>query len=252
MANSVDADIRLDRLLSLLALGTRSQVRDMVKAGRVALNGQAVLAADARAHSGDILSVDGAVVDARTRRHILLNKPCGVLTAARDKKQKTVFDLLPPVYAACGCMPVGRLDKDTEGLLLFTTDGTLSHLLLSPKRHVWKCYLATVDGPLNESDVDAFAQGIRLSDFTAQPARLEIESSSPARAVAQVWVHEGKFHQVRRMFAARGREVTALKRLTFGPLALEETLAPGDFRDLRADELEALKRSVTGENDYDC
>ena len=247
MTNSVDADLRLDRLLCLLALGTRSQVREMIKAGRVSLNGQTVRSAEDHARPGDQLMVDGVGINARTTRHILLNKPCGVLTAARDKKQQTVFDLLPPVFEACGCMPVGRLDKDTEGLLLFTTDGTLSHLLLSPKRHVWKCYAATVDGPLDAEDVTAFSQGLVLSDFTALPARLEILSSAPDCATAHVWVHEGKYHQVRRMFAARRRTVTALKRLTFGPLTLDDHLPPGAWRDLTNDELLALKESVKGE-----
>lgn len=249
MPENVDAQLRLDRLLAALALGSRSQVREMVRAGRVRVNGALQRSPQAHVMPGDCLLVDDAPVDARLTRHIMLYKPCGVLTAARDPKQPTVLDLLPSVYRACGCMPAGRLDKDTEGLLLLTTDGTLAHLLLSPKRHVWKSYIAVVDGPLGANDVAAFADGIALSDFTALPARLEILSSSNAQAAGRVWVHEGKFHQVRRMFAARGRTVTSLKRETFGPLVLDAALRPGEYRELTQDERNALYACASSENE---
>ena len=247
MPMNVDVPMRLDRLLCLLALGSRSQVRNIVKGGRIAVNGQTEKNADRRLNPGDSVALNGQTLDARTVRHVMLYKPCGVLTAAMDKKQKTVLDLLPPLYKACGCMPVGRLDKDTEGLLLLSTDGEMAHRLLSPKRHVEKCYRAEVDGPLNPADIAAFAQGLTLSDFTAQPARLEILSSCAEKAVALVWVHEGKYHQVRRMFAARGRTVTALKRLSIGPLALDESLQPGEYRELEPREVEMLLSAVSGE-----
>lgn len=251
MAANVDQCLRLDRLLSMLGLCSRSQARDWIKSGRVAVNGKTAAAPEMRLRCGDALALDGQPIDARTRRTIMLNKPCGVLTAARDKKQKTVLDLLPPVFAALQCMPVGRLDKDTEGLLLLTTDGELAHQLLSPKRHVWKCYQAVVDGALGEADAAAFAAGLDLSDFTALPAKLQILSSAPEESTALVLVREGKFHQVRRMFAARGRTVTALKRLQFGPLALDERLAPGAWRELSANELAALRQAVSGEENHD-
>ena len=247
MNKSADASMRLDRLLGLLALGTRSQVREIIRSGRVAVNGLPEKSPERHIHPGDALSMNGVPLDARTTRHVMLNKPCGVLTAAMDKKQPTVLDLLPPVYKACGCMPVGRLDKDTEGLLLLSTDGELAHRLLSPKRHVLKCYRAEVDGPLGAADITAFGAGVILSDFTAQPAKLEILFSSPDNAAALVWVGEGKYHQVRRMFAARGRTVTALKRLSIGPLALDDALAPGEYRELTKAELLALSQCVTGE-----
>ena len=144
-------------------------------------------------------------------------------------------------------MPVGRLDKDTEGLLLLSTDGELVHRLLSPKRHVQKCYRAEVDGPLGQDDINAFRQGLVLSDFTAQPAKLEILTSDTEQAVALVWVSEGKYHQVRRMFGARGRTVTALKRLSIGPLALDENLRPGAYRELEPWEAQLLLSAVSGE-----
>ena len=248
MPMCADAAMRLDRLLTTLAVGSRSQVKTILRAGRVTVNGQVVRSADAHVQPGDRLMLDQQPLDARTTRHVLLNKPCGVLTAARDPKQPTVLDLLPPAYRACGCMPVGRLDKDTSGLLLLTTDGELAHRLLSPKRHVWKCYEATVDGPLNAQDAAAFAAGLELSDFTALPAELEILRSSPQEAVAQVRVQEGKFHQVRRMFAARGRTVTALRRLSLGPLTLDASLQPGKYRELTAQELTELLAAVSKED----
>ena len=248
MPMCADAAMRLDRLLTTLAVGSRSQVKTMLRAGRVTVNGQVVRSADAHVQPGDRLTLDQQPLDARTTRHVLLNKPCGVLTAARDPKQPTVLDLLPPAYRACGCMPVGRLDKDTSGLLLLTTDGELAHRLLSPKRHVWKCYEATVDGPLNAQDAAAFAAGLELSDFTALPAELEILRSSPQEAVVQVRVREGKFHQVRRMFAARGRTVTALRRLSLGPLTLDASLQPGEYRELTAQELTELLAAVSKED----
>ena len=248
MPMCADAAMRLDRLLTTLAVGSRSQVKTMLRAGRVTVNGQVVRSADAHVQPGDRLTLDQQPLDARTTRHVLLNKPCGVLTAARDPKQPTVLDLLPPAYRACGCMPVGRLDKDTSGLLLLTTDGELAHRLLSPKRHGWKCYEATVDGPLNAQDAAAFAAGLELSDFTALPAELEILRSSPQEAVAQVRVREGTFPQVRRMFAARGRTVTALRRLSLGPLTLDASLQPGEYRELTVQELTELLATVSKED----
>lgn len=249
MPTNADTSLRLDRLLAMLALGSRSQVKDMIRSGRITVNGKTAKNADLHVQKGDNLSLDGQIIDARTVRHVMLYKPCGILTAARDKKQPTVLDLFPPCYQSLGCMPVGRLDKDTSGLLLLTTDGELAHRLLSPKRHVWKCYEATVDGPLDEKDVTAFSEGLELSDFTALPARLEIISSAADHAIAHAWVREGKFHQVRRMFAARERTVVTLKRISMGPLSLDSALAPGEYRELTPEELQALIEAVSGEQE---
>ena len=247
MSHKTDAAMRLDRLLTMLALGSRSQVRDLIRRGRISIDGAVARAPEQHVGVGCEIRLDGQILDARTVRHVMLHKPCGVLTAAMDRKQKTVLDLLPPVYKACGCMPVGRLDKDTEGLLLLSTDGELAHGLLSPTRHVQKCYRAEVDGPLGQDDINAFRQGLVLSDFTAQPAKLVILTSDTEQAVALVWVSEGKYHQVRRMFAARGRTVTALKRLSIGPLALDENLRPGAYRELEPWEAQLLLSAVSGE-----
>ena len=151
----------------------------------------------------------------------------------------------------CGCMPVGRLDKDTEGLLILSTDGELAHRILSPKRIIWKCYLAYVNGPLSCEDKEAFESGIRLSDMISLPARLEIIETSPLSSSAYVWVHEGKFHQVRRMFSARGLTVTSLKRLSIGPLKLDPVLKPGEYRELSEQELKMLYISTGTEESQD-
>ena len=229
--------LRLDRWLVTLGLGSRSEIQKLVKKGGVKVNGMPVkdpgMQVDEKSAA---LTVNGQPVDGRLTRHVMLHKPAGLLTAARDKKQPTVMDLLPEAYASIGCMPVGRLDKDTTGLLFLTTDGELNHRLLSPGRHVDKTYLAEVDGTLDERHDAAFAEGLHLSDFDAQPAKLEILGPH----VGRVTVHEGKFHQEKRMFSAVGCEVTKLQRETFGSLVLDPNLPEGEWRELTEDELAAL------------
>ena len=237
--------IRLDRWLVTLGLGSRSQVQKLIRSGAVTLDGMPVRDPS---HSCDErtqrIAIHGEAIDGRLMRHVMLHKPAGLLTAARDKKQPTVMDLLPETYTSIGCMPVGRLDKDTTGLLLLTCDGELNHRLLAPARHVDKTYLATVDGPLDRTHVDRFAAGLQLSDFDAQPALLTILRSDAAFAEAEVTVHEGKFHQIKRMFEAVGRTVTKLHRASFGPLALDPDLPEGQWRELTDDELRALYQAA--------
>ena len=200
--------LRLDRWLVTLGEGSRSQLQKLIRQGRVTVDGRVITDPGCACDPSAALTVNGQTLDGRLERHVMLCKPAGLLTAARDRKQPTIMDLLPPAYGAVGCMPVGRLDKDTTGLLLLTTDGELNHRLLAPGRHVDKVYRATVDGPLTARDAEAFAAGLHLSDFDALPAKLEILSSTPDAAEALVTVREGKFHQVKRMFQAVGREVT--------------------------------------------
>ncbi len=229
--------LRLDRWLVTLGVGSRSEVQKLIRKGGVKVNDQPVRDPGRQVdETAASLTVSGAPLDGRLTRHVMLHKPAGLLTAARDRKQPTVMDLLPGVYGAIGCMPVGRLDKDTTGLLLLTTDGELNHRLLSPGRHVDKTYLARVDGPLDASHVEAFARGLHLSDFDAQPALLEIVAPDTGR----VTVHEGKFHQIKRMFAAVGREVTQLHRETFGSLTLDPALPEGQWRELTEEEIASL------------
>lgn len=228
--------MRLDRYLVTLGVGSRSQVQRLIRAGRVVVAGAVIRDPGLACATPADLAVDGAPLDGRLMRHVMLHKPAGLLTAARDRKQPTVMDLLPPAYAAIGCMPVGRLDKDTTGLLLLTCDGELNHRLLSPARHVDKVYRAQVDAPLTQAHVEAFARGLDLGDFTAQGARLMVL----APREAEVTVHEGKFHQVKRMFEAVGLTVTALHRTAFGPLTLPPELPQGAWRELTREETAAL------------
>lgn len=232
--------MRLDRLLANLGVCSRSECRSLLRAGRIGVNGALCARPDADVPENAEVTLDGKQLDTRRCRHLMLHKPAGILTAAEDARQKTVMDLLPPVYRALGCMPVGRLDKDTTGLLLLTTDGEMNHRLLSPKRHVDKVYLAHVDGVLDENDVKAAAAGIDLGDFVSLPAELEIVAPD----VGRLTLREGKFHQVKRMFAALGKPVTQLHRCAFGPLRLDDTLPPGAFRELTGEEIAALYRAA--------
>ena len=159
--------LRLDRMLVTLGKGSRSEMQKAIRGGRVRVNGDVQRDPSAQVAEDAEILLNGEKLDTRLTRHVMLHKPAGLLTAARDKKQPTVMDLLPPEYAAIGCMPVGRLDKDTTGLLLLTTDGELNHRLLAPARHVDKTYLATLDKPVGEKEAAAFASGLSLSDFEA-------------------------------------------------------------------------------------
>ena len=228
--------MRLDKLLSRLGAASRSGCRDLLRAGRVKVDGETVKDGSREVGPHALVALDGETLDIRMTRHLMMNKPAGVLTALEDRKCQTVMDLLPPVYISLDCMPVGRLDKDTTGLLLFTTDGELAHRLLSPARHVDKVYEAEVEGELTQEDAARFAAGIPLKDFTALPAKLSILSP----ALARVTVREGKFHQVKRMFGAVGKPVLALRRLSFGPIDLDASLKPGEYRELTEKETAAL------------
>ena len=232
--------MRIDALLTRLGIGSRSEVQKLIRRGAVSVNGMTVRTPGESVHPGTALTVNGQPVDARTERTVMLYKPVGVLTAARDPKAPTVMDLLPVVYRSLGCMPVGRLDKDTTGLLLLTTDGELAHRLISPRRDIEKTYLATVDTPLRPEDITAFAAGLDLGDFTAKAAVLEIADAHTAR----ITVTEGKYHQVRRMLAACGHETLTLHRERVGPLTLDPALQPGEMRELADEELTALKTAV--------
>lgn len=237
--------MRVDRWLSTLGLGSRSEAKTLIRGGAVTVNGQPVRDPGEEAETeSDILRIRGQEMDGRVIRHVMMHKPAGVLTAARDKKQRTVMDLLPEVYGAISCMPIGRLDRDTTGLLIFSCDGEMNHRLLSPGRHVDKVYEARVTGKLTESDRLAFEAGLELSDFTALPAKLEILKAGTETSLGRVTVREGKFHQVKRMFAATGHEVLELKRISFGPIALPEDLPEGAWRELTDEELLALRRDA--------
>lgn len=231
---------RLDKLLAGTGKWSRREVKALVRQGLVRVDGRlAASAEDKLDPAAAIITVAGETISLCRFTYVMLHKPAGVLTATEDRKQPTVLDFLPPELRRIGLAPVGRLDKDTEGLLLLTNDGELAHRLLSPKYHVDKRYLARVDGELSAADAEAFARGMTLGDgLECLPAGLEV---LPDR-VCIVTLREGKFHQVKRMLAARGAPVLYLKRLSMGPLVLEDSLAAGAYRLLRAEEISALYR----------
>ena len=235
---------RLDKILSSAGAGTRKELRAAIRAGRVTVNGSVCRDESAKFDetSAQIL-LDGEPVELFRPALILLNKPAGYLTAADDPRQKTVMDLIPARYRRFGVMPVGRLDKDTEGLLLLTDDGALAHDLLAPKKHVDKVYFARTDGALDDADCKAFEQGITLGDgLECLPAKLEILKSD-AQSEALITIREGKFHQIKRMLASRGKPVVYLKRLSMGSLTLDEGLSKGEYRLLTAEEIKNLRES---------
>lgn len=231
---------RIDKLLSATGRWSRREVRELVRQGRVLADGRTVQKPEEKADPETVrLTVDGGAVDCSPFVYVMLHKPAGLLSATEDKNQPTVLDLLPPELKKRGLFPVGRLDKDTTGLLLLTDDGALAHDLLSPKKHVDKVYRAEVDGHVDGEDVAALAAGMTLGDGTVcLPAGLEPLGDGSACLVT---LREGKYHQVKRMLAARGKPVRALHRLSMGPLVLDEGLEAGKWRFLTAPEREQLK-----------
>lgn len=230
---------RIDKLLSLTGIG-RSEAKKLISAGRIAVNGAVVRDPGFKALPSD-LTLDGAPLLVESELYLMIHKPAGVLTATEDRRFPTVVSLLPEKYQRRKVGPVGRLDRDVTGLVLLTTDGELAHRLISPKWKAEKTYRAVCEGPLTEADVAAFAAGLELSDFTARPAKLEILSAGE-QSVADVTLTEGKFHQVKRMFAAVGHPLVCLHRLRIGCVTLDDSLAEGDFRPLTDDEILGLKR----------
>ena len=239
--------MRLDKFLVACAVGSRTEVKNFLKAGRVTVNGKKEKSAKLQIDEGtDEICFDGQKLDYEEFVYYMMNKPQGVISATEDSKHKTVLDLLDDLARSKEVFPVGRLDIDTHGLLLLTNDGKLAHALLSPKRHVDKTYLARINGVMTDADVETFAQGVPLKDFTCQPAKLELVSvdTEKEESLVRVTIAEGKFHQVKRMVAYCGKEVVDLQRLTMGTLTLDENLKRGEWRRLTKEELEDLLESV--------
>ena len=239
--------MRLDKFLVACAVGSRTEVKNLLKAGRVTVNGKKEKSAKLQIdEERDEIRFDGQVLEYEEFVYYMMNKPKGVISATEDPKHRTVLDLLDDIAQSKEVFPVGRLDIDTHGLLLLTNDGQLAHALLSPKRHVDKTYLAQVKGMMAQEDVEIFADGIPLKDFTCQPAKLEILSTDAEKNQSQirVTIAEGKFHQVKRMVAYCGKEVVDLQRLTMGTLVLDENLERGEWRRLTKEELENLLASI--------
>ena len=240
--------MRLDKFLVACAVGSRTEVKNFLKSGRVTVNGKKEKSAKLQINEDtDEICFDGEKLDYEEFVYYMMNKPQGVISATEDPKHKTVLDLLDDYARAKEVFPVGRLDIDTHGLLLLTNDGKLAHALLSPKRHVDKTYLAQVKGIMIDADVETFAQGIPLKDFTCQPAKLELVSvdTEKEESLVRVTIAEGKFHQVKRMVAYCGKEVVDLQRVTMGTLTLDEELKRGEWRRLSKEELEGLLESVS-------
>ena len=233
---------RIDKLLSSTGRWSRREVKDLMRQGRVRLDGRLVSRPEEKADPvSACLTVDGDRVDCSPYVYIMLHKPAGLLSATEDRDQPTVLDLLPPELRRRGLFPVGRLDKDTTGLLLLTDDGALAHRLLSPRSHVDKVYLAQVEGRVDQADREALAAGLVLGDgLRCLPAELELVGDGSSCLVT---LREGKYHQVKRMLAARGKPVLALHRLSMGPLTLDEGLNPGNWRLLTAGERDKLMRT---------
>jgi 16S rRNA pseudouridine516 synthase len=239
--------LRLDKVLSHMGYGTRSELKKLVKQGAVEVNG--VLTKDSGLQVDpyrDDIRFEGEPVIYREFVYLMMNKPQGVVSATEDLRDRTVVDLLSSAWRHFEPFPVGRLDKDTEGLLLLTNDGKLAHNLLSPRKHVPKKYYAEVEGAVNHQDAAAFAQGVVLDDgYMTMPGELTIiEAGDPARGSLsriELIIKEGKFHQVKRMFQAVGKKVVFLKRISMGPLELDDKLSPGKYRELTEEELHMLQ-----------
>ncbi len=236
------AQQRLDKIIASTGRYSRREVKTLVREGRVLVDGRIAASPEDKCDPlTACIRVNGEALFYREHTYVMLHKPAGVLSATEDGRGKTVLDLLAPEYRRIGLFPVGRLDKDTEGLLLLTDDGALAHDLLAPKKHVDKVYFVRTGGALDDADCAAFAAGLTLGDGLAcLPARLQILSSG-TQSEALVTIHEGKFHQIKRMLASRGKPVVYLKRLAMGPLTLDETLPEGEYRLLTAQEIAALR-----------
>lgn len=233
--------IRLDKILSHMGLGTRSEVKRMIKEKRVAVNGTITNKANIQVIPHEqTITVDHAQIDYKEFFYFIINKPDGVISATSDPMHETVMDLLDLEDRNKGLFPVGRLDIDTEGLLLLTNDGKLSHDLLSPKKHVPKLYYAKVDGRVTAQDIEAFKEGITLSDgYLCMPAYLNIISSGEISEI-ELTINEGKFHQVKRMMEAVGKQVFYLQRIGMGNLKLPEDLELGSYREITEEEKDLL------------
>ena len=243
--------MRLDKYLCETGFGTRSQIKDLLKKGQVMVNGEVVKKPELKINeTTDQILCQGKKASYQKNIYLMLHKPAGVVSATEDSREKTVLDLVRPEDRKNGLFPVGRLDKDTEGLLLLTDDGELAHRLLSPKKHVDKTYYAKIDGQITEEHVKQFREGLDIGDEKKTlPAVLTILLSGPVSEI-EVTIHEGRFHQIKRMFEAVGCKVTYLKRLSMGSLVLDETLQLGEYRPLTEAELEGLtKQRGTDKNE---
>lgn len=235
--------MRLDKYLTNLEIGSRSQVKEIIKKGKIKVNSEIVKIPEIHINEeNDKIEMDGISLKYNRFYYYMLNKPAGVLSAVTDNNCNTVLDIMD-VTPKEGLFPVGRLDKDTEGLLLITNDGQLAHNLLSPVKHVDKTYYVELNGRLVDSDIELFKKGLDIGEKkNTKPAVLKILED---RSKALITITEGKYHQVKRMFSSIGLTVTYLKRLSMGPLNLDESLKSGEYRTLTQEEIDILKERRT-------
>ncbi|MDX1958016.1 MAG: pseudouridine synthase [Leptospiraceae bacterium] len=232
---------RIDKAVSNFGIGSRAEVKLLIKQKKVKVNGDLVLDPGFKVRLDDKIEIENEILDRKEFYYFLMNKPPGCITATEDSREKTVMEYLPNNFRNKNLFPIGRLDKETEGLLLFTNDGKLGFRLTSPKSHVEKKYYARVTGKITASHIESFKQGIVLDDgYKTKPAFLEIISADTESEV-YVKISEGKFRQIRRMFTALGEEVIYLKRVKMGTLELEESLSVGMGRELTEEEVTELK-----------
>lgn len=233
---------RLDKILATTGRGSRTEVKKLIRKGQITVDGEVITDPGFKFVPGDkVIQVDGEIIQFRKYIYIMMNKPAGYISATEDEREKTVLELLSPEYQAFHPFPAGRLDKDTVGLLLLTNDGTFAHKLTSPKKKVPKIYYALIEGEVNKQDQIAFSEGLILEDgYQTLPAELKIYSSGVSSEV-EVVLYEGKYHQVKRMFQSCGKKVMYLKRVSIGPLKLDETLEPGAYRELTEEELNQFR-----------
>lgn len=234
--------LRVDKVLSNLGYGSRAELKVHCKKGLVKVNDKVISNPGTQVDTDiDKIEFNNEVVRYREFVYIMMNKPDGYLSATFDKRDPIVLDLIDPSYLTFEPFPVGRLDKDTEGLLVLTNDGQLAHRVLSPKKHVPKTYYAKIEGIVTEEDVKAFEKGVVLDDgYETMPSQLKIIESGEVSEI-ELTIHEGKFHQVKRMFESVGKKVVYLKRLSMGKLILDETLSLGEYRELTDKEVKLIE-----------
>jgi 16S rRNA pseudouridine516 synthase len=239
-------EVRLDKFLADAGVGTRSEVKKLIQKGKVQINGEAVRRPEQKVSAEDKVFLEGKTVGAAPEFvYYLLHKPAGCVSATEDSRDQTVMEYVP--RGRKGLFPVGRLDKDTEGLLLITDNGSMAHELLSPKKHVDKTYYAVVEGCVTEEDVKRIAEGVDIGEKKPTlPAKLEIMKAEEKQSEIHLTICEGKFHQVKRMMEALGKKVTYLRRISMGPLVLPQDLRPGEYRELSAEEVEKLEELCFG------
>lgn len=232
--------MRLDKFISNCGVASRSEVKKLVKNGCVTVNGVPAKKADISVdENSDVICVNGTELNYRKYIYLMLNKPQGYISATEDKHYPVVVDLIPEEYSHFNVFPVGRLDIDTEGLLILTNDGRFDHNMTSPKKNVYKRYFARLDKPAEEKDIEIFAAGMKFKEFTAKSAKLEI-CENPKEVYIEI--AEGKFHQVKRMCERVGKTVVYLKRVAIGSLVLDENLGLGEIRELTDEELKAAAK----------